>query len=313
MKTLFELNPALDLPAYAARFAATGRVQLRDVLTPESASELQIVLARGTEWGIAIGAGTEKPASIRAGRLLTGADLDIESVRQFKNGLLWFCVEFGCFIVKTDATGRVLRREVPLPGVQAPQNPYLGTGTPNLGGSGGFEGMAINPQGDRLYTLLEKSVTGDPAGSLRINEFHIDTEAYTDQQWLYRLDTSGTAIGDMVAINDHEFIVIERNGATATSGTAAGAGRAWWSAAIRSSLARPSWASARPSSSVWARACSGSIRRASSASAAAACIRRWWSDASPTRIVRINGTPLRDEGPLYPGRHGLGTPAEQKL
>lgn len=158
-------------------------------------------------------------ASIRAGRLLTGADLDIESVRQDKHGHLWFGDEFGPFLVKTDATGRVLRRDVPLPGVQAPQNPYLGTGTPNLGGSGGFEGMAINPQGDRLYTLLEKSVTGDPAGSLRINEFHIDTETYTDQQWLYRLDTSGTAIGDMVAINDHEFIVIERNGATATSGT----------------------------------------------------------------------------------------------
>lgn len=158
-------------------------------------------------------------ASIRDGRLLTGADLDIESVRQDKHGHLWFGDEFGPFLVKTDATGRVLRRDVPLPGVLAPQNPYLGTGTPNLGGSGGFEGMAINPQGDRLYTLLEKSVTGDAAGSLRINEFHIDTESYTDQQWLYRLDSSGTAIGDMVAINEHEFIVIERNGATATSGT----------------------------------------------------------------------------------------------
>jgi len=71
MKTLFELNPALDLPAYAARFAATGRVQLRDVLTPESASELQMVLARGTDWGIAVGAGTEKPTSIRAARSRT--------------------------------------------------------------------------------------------------------------------------------------------------------------------------------------------------------------------------------------------------
>ena len=71
MKTLFELNPALDLPAYAARFAATGRVQLRDVLTPESAGELQMVLARGTDWGMAVGAGTEKPTSIRAARSRT--------------------------------------------------------------------------------------------------------------------------------------------------------------------------------------------------------------------------------------------------
>ena len=36
MKTLFELNPALDIAAHAARFAATGRVQLQGVLTAES-------------------------------------------------------------------------------------------------------------------------------------------------------------------------------------------------------------------------------------------------------------------------------------
>lgn len=63
MKTLFELNPALDIAAYAARFAATGRVQLQGVLTPESAAELQLVLARGTDWGMAVGAGTAKPES----------------------------------------------------------------------------------------------------------------------------------------------------------------------------------------------------------------------------------------------------------
>ena len=66
MKTLFEINPALDLAPLAARFAATGRVQLRNVLTPESASELQLVLARGTPWGMAVGAGEAKPSSFRA-------------------------------------------------------------------------------------------------------------------------------------------------------------------------------------------------------------------------------------------------------
>jgi hypothetical protein len=47
----------------------------------------------------------------------------------------------------------------------------------------------------------------------------VNTEAYTGQQWHYKLDAAGTNIGDMTAINDHEFLVIERNGATATSGT----------------------------------------------------------------------------------------------
>lgn len=157
-------------------------------------------------------------ASIRTGRLLTGADLDTESVRQDKNGHLWFGDEFGPYLVKTDASGKVLARDVSLPGVFAPENAYRGSTPANLGSSRGFEGMAINRAGDRLYTLLEGTVTGDAAKTLRINEFNIDSNLYTTQSWVYKLEANGTNIGDMTAINDHEFIVIERNGATATGG-----------------------------------------------------------------------------------------------
>ena len=157
-------------------------------------------------------------SAIRSNRLLTGADFDVESVRRDKNGHLWFGEEFGPFLVKADATGKVLRSEIALAGVLAPQNPHLNGAAPTLGGSRGFEGMAINAAGNTLYTLLEGTVTGDAAGSLRINAFNVDTEAYTGAQWRYKLEAAGTNIGDMTAINDHEFLVIERNGATATSG-----------------------------------------------------------------------------------------------
>lgn len=66
LTTLFAINPAIDIAAHAARFAATGRVQVRDVLTADSARELQAVLAQGTAWGMAVGAGAEKPRSFRA-------------------------------------------------------------------------------------------------------------------------------------------------------------------------------------------------------------------------------------------------------
>lgn len=158
-------------------------------------------------------------SSIRSGRLLTGADFDIESVRRDKNGNLWFGEEFGPYLLNTNAQGEVLRREVAMPGVYSPENAAVrnGNATANLGGSRGFEGMAINKAGDRLYTLLEGTVTGDAAGTLRINEFNVDTAAYTGALWKYKLDALGTNIGDMTAINDHEFLVIERNGATATT------------------------------------------------------------------------------------------------
>ena len=172
---------------------------------------------------------------IKANRLLTGSDFDIESIRKDRKGHLWFGEEFGPFLVEADMSGKVLRSEIRTPNivppgstatgaeVRSPQNPYLGLDTPNLGSSRGFEGMAINPKGDKLYTLLEGTVTGDNDvnasinKNLRIDEFKIKTQSYTGNNWLYPLDANGTNIGDMTAVNDHQFLVLERNGATATT------------------------------------------------------------------------------------------------
>ena len=174
--------------------------------------------------------------TIQAGRLLTGADFDIETVRIDRRGHFWFGEEFGPFLVEADSRGRVVRSEFGTPNivppgsistgaeVRSPQNPYLGSDTPNLGASRGFEGMAINPAGTRLYPLLEGTVTGDNNingtvnKNLRIGEFDIKTRTYTLNNWLYQLEASGTNIGEMTAINDQQFLVIERNNATATGG-----------------------------------------------------------------------------------------------
>lgn len=65
MKKLFELNPDLDRAALAQRFAETGRVQVRDVLTEETAREVLTVLTKATPWGMAIGAGDDNRRSFR--------------------------------------------------------------------------------------------------------------------------------------------------------------------------------------------------------------------------------------------------------
>lgn len=157
--------------------------------------------------------------AIRAGRLLTGADFDIEAFRRDRNGNYWFGDEFGPYLIKTDARGTVLRSEIPMPGVYAPQHKDVvaGKAVANLPGSGGFEGMAINKRGTTLYTLLERTVTGDPDKTLRIDEFDIAGERYTGRRFFYPLDPAGTNIGDMVAVDDHRFIVLERNGSTVTA------------------------------------------------------------------------------------------------
>jgi hypothetical protein len=149
---------------------------------------------------------------IRERRLLTGGDFDIESFREARDGTLWFGDEFGPFLLHTDAQGRVLEAPVPLPGVQSPQNPFLGGATPNLPSSRGFEGMAVSKNGRTLYPMLEGAVTTDAdQRRLIINEFDIADGAYSGRQWFYRLESPAHAIGDLTTVFHRTFLVIERD------------------------------------------------------------------------------------------------------
>ena len=115
----------------------------------------------------------------RPNRLLTGADFDLESVRQTADGTFSFGEEFGPFLLHVAADGTVLAPPVPLPGVQSPQNPHLGTAAPNLPASRGFEGMALSEDGRSLYPWLEGALTDDPNPRRRVvNEFDPTRGAY---------------------------------------------------------------------------------------------------------------------------------------
>ncbi|MFC7384662.1 esterase-like activity of phytase family protein [Sphaerisporangium rhizosphaerae] len=147
----------------------------------------------------------------RADRRLTGADFDVESIVRRPDGTYWIGDEFGPWLLHFSATGALLDKPVALPGVQAPENPYLNGGTPNLGSSKGFEGMASGLDGRHLYPMLEGTVAGDPAGTLRINEFDLRDRAYTGRRWTYKLEAPGNSIGDMVSVDRDRFLIIERD------------------------------------------------------------------------------------------------------
>jgi hypothetical protein len=153
----------------------------------------------------------------RADRLLTGADLDIESVRVAKDGTLWFGDEFGPFLVHTDATGRVLEPPIPLPGVQSPQNPFLpGPDAWTLRASRGFEGTALSIDGKTLYPMIEGALRDDADPRRRIlNEFDLRSKTYTGRTWQYRVDAAfpDAVIGDLTALDQHRFVLIERDDA----------------------------------------------------------------------------------------------------
>jgi hypothetical protein len=147
---------------------------------------------------------------VRADRVLTGQDFDVESIVRDHDGSLWIGDEFGPWLLHFDRAGRLLSAPVPLPGVRAPEN---AAGNPNLGSSKGFEGMAHSPDGRYLYPLLEGTVTGDTTGDLRFNEFDIRRAGYTGRRWTYRLESPANAIGDAIPVDANRFLVIERDGA----------------------------------------------------------------------------------------------------
>ena len=73
---LIELNPNLDRGALREEFASAGRLQIRDVLSQQSASGLLAILATRTPWCLAWQVGADGPHLIRAEQAekLTSAD-----------------------------------------------------------------------------------------------------------------------------------------------------------------------------------------------------------------------------------------------
>jgi 3-phytase len=94
----------------------------------------------------------------------------------------------------------------------APNQPYYGDlVTANLNRSQGFEGMAFSPDRQTIYPMLEGTVVGDSAGSVRIYKFDVASESYQGLVGRYQLASTSNAIGDFTPINNNEFLVIERD------------------------------------------------------------------------------------------------------
>ena len=153
----------------------------------------------------------------RDDRVLTGADFDVESIQQVADGSYWIGDEFGPYLLHFDRAGRLLDAPVALDGVIAPETAARTGGTATTRSSKGFEGLAQSPDGRYLSALLEGSITGDPAGSLRLNEFDLRAGRYTGKHSSYQLDNPDFAIGDAIAIDKDRFLVIERDNGQGTT------------------------------------------------------------------------------------------------
>ncbi|MBX3442473.1 MAG: esterase-like activity of phytase family protein [Planctomyces sp.] len=171
-------------------------------------------------------AGTRFIGSLQASPDWTsGGDvrLDPEGLRLTGDGRLLVSEEYGPWLFEFDRDGTFLRGfETPAKlTVRAPSADPKAELEQNAAGrqpNKGFEGVAVAPQSQRIYTILQgpliqdtRSVEGDkPFGRFaRLVEFHADGRPA--REFAYPL-SDGTGISEILAINETQFLVLERDG-----------------------------------------------------------------------------------------------------
>jgi len=161
-------------------------------------------------------------------RYLTGADFDPESIQPVSDGF-WIGDEFGPFLVHVDLQGRVTGvyptisqgselRSPDNPAFQVPASPTEAVSF-RARRSGGYEGMALSPDGRMLYALLEQplwNAQGQPETEggkrfLRILEFSTTSRSWTGRQTKFALEDGATAIGDFNMVDSTRALIIERD------------------------------------------------------------------------------------------------------
>jgi len=158
---------------------------------------------------------TNSPAGLR---------FDPEGVRVGRTGTIFISDEFGPFVYEFDRAGKRLRAfDIPgkflisKPGATAEQEqpPHNTSGrTPNKG----FEGLAISPDGSKLYAMLQSPLLQDRVGAtaakagrnLRILELQVAQGK--PRELLYPLEAQSNGCNEILAIDDTRFLVIERDG-----------------------------------------------------------------------------------------------------
>jgi hypothetical protein len=150
------------------------------------------------------------------------ARLDPEGIRVSNDGKSVFVSdEYGPYVYQFDrATGQRINTFT-LPSnlavaVQGPTTASEGKTVNSLGRTGnkGMEGLAITPDGKMLVGAMQANLLQDKKGSTRIVTINIDITSANygeTHEYAYQL-TTGSGVSEIVAINDHEFLVDERDG-----------------------------------------------------------------------------------------------------
>jgi hypothetical protein len=222
----FDLRLAPAAPGAALPFVLTPT--LRD--TTLLSSRTPLVYGNGTAYGLPNGA----PAlnALYHTNYFTGradnydpkqpstnpknARLDPEGIRVSNDGRsVYISDEYGPYVYEFDRRSGERVKAFKLPNELAATN-LSANGDTEIGGNTvgrvankGMEGLAITPDGKTLVGMMQAPLEQDTNKSVRI--VTIDIKSGAVRQYAYKL-TDGSGVSEILAINDHEFLVDERDG-----------------------------------------------------------------------------------------------------
>ncbi len=163
----------------------------------------------------------------------TGADptqnlrLDPEGIRVAPDGTVWISDEYGPVIYHFSKDGQRIE-SLPVPAEFLLDNlaPTLAKEmAPSANTKGrytnrGAEGLALTPDGSRMVVTMQSALVQDGGSKgldTRFLVYDLKTKA-APRQYVYRQDTLKTANSEIVALNDHQFLVDERDGVPGAAG-----------------------------------------------------------------------------------------------
>ena len=151
--------------------------------------------------------------------------LDPEGIRVSADGQSVFISdEYGPYVYEFKRTTGRRVRAFALPDNLAVSNSRptedaeIGDNTAGRVSNKGIEGLALTPNGKTLVGIMQAPLIQDGGKIIRI--VTIDIATGTTKQYAYAL-TTGSGVSEILAINDHEFLLDERDGKGQGDGSAA--------------------------------------------------------------------------------------------
>ncbi len=150
--------------------------------------------------------------------------LDPEGIRCLPDGSFWISDEYGPYVLHFDATGKQIGAfDVPAKyGVtiaSADETAELSSNKIGRQPNRGMEGLAITPDGKTLVGLMQNCLLQDHAldkDLKRVSKFSriltMNLVDHSTHEYIYPLQSEKYGLNEILAIDAHQFLVIERDG-----------------------------------------------------------------------------------------------------